>query len=213
MDLDNAVNVTFGELVRLINGETFVTLNHRGVYGLLPVEIKFDFECIDGKIKTNTEEIMNQLVNNRENIEFIYQHQKLDKTRVIIDSGEDYEKEITSRLQQLIKLGKLTNGINFTSIWCYAVPHCRAGSEPQDSTPTAQPVRSVQSTRPERSAPPADDESMPRLESDVTTAAAAAAENDPLVNMYSSLLNLNMQKNLSPKSRPKLVCRDDYAQK
>ena len=105
MDLDNVVNITFGELVRLINGEIFVTLNHRGVYGLLPVEIKFNFEYHDGKIKTNTEEIMNQIVNNRENIEFIYQHQKLNKTRVIIDSGEDYEKEITSRLQQLIKLG------------------------------------------------------------------------------------------------------------
>jgi hypothetical protein len=196
MDLDNMVNITFGELVRLINGEIFVTLNHRGVYGLLPVEIKFNFECHDGKIKTNTEEIMNQIVNNRENIEFIYQHQKLNKTRVIIDSGEDYEKEITSRLQQLIKLGRFTNGTNFTSIWCYAVPHCRADSKPNETTPASQNITAIESTT--------------RVDS---SAVAATVESDPLVNMYSSLLDLSMQKNLSPRSRPKLVCRDDYTEK
>ena len=127
MDIENSVNITFGDLIKIFNGHTFVSLNHRGIYGLTPIEIKFNYVVENGKIKTIPEEVLKQINGDRKEIEFVFQNQILDKTKIIIDSSEDYYTEIEDRLNQLKNKLLLTktddDNLFTTSIWCYAMIH------------------------------------------------------------------------------------------
>lgn len=191
MDIDNVVNITFGELVRLINGEMFITLNHCGVYGLIPIEIRFNYSLVNGKIQTTADEIMDQLKFNRENIEFMYQNQLLNKTRIIIDTNENFKDKIEQRLNQIKSkpiCANETSGV--ASIWCYTIP-CFRESKPYN--PEQKVIK-------------------PPVTHTVETEDVIA--NNLMTDIYSSLIDKSAQKKINLlENRPKLMSVDDFTQK
>ncbi len=114
MDTYRDLTLKFHDLIRFMQGDMFLTTLHRGIYGLRPVEIYFNFNIkvtdLDKfspriePISGEAAEIATNIINKKfDKMKIMAYQEEIDTNNIIIDSSGNYLEQIDESIAQIIE--------------------------------------------------------------------------------------------------------------